>query len=174
MQTTVGNILLIATLVLAGLLMPARPLPANGDEKHDHSAKKSTHMQAMYALKDQIPQEYRIMERTPIVPDRQSLARGEELYARQCALCHGRAGHGDGPAAKGLATPPANFLDLEHSGIYGPGEKYWIIGNGSGETGMPAFPQIDLIDRWNLVNYIYDLQESKESESGHDHGHSSD
>jgi hypothetical protein len=36
-------------------------------------------------------------------------------------------------AAYVLKTPPANFLDHKHSAIYGPGEKYWIIGNGTGK-----------------------------------------
>ncbi|NIQ96369.1 MAG: cytochrome c [Desulfuromonadales bacterium] len=98
------------------------------------------------------------MERTPIVPDEESLARGRTLYMQQCASCHGKKGRGDGPAARALKTPPANFLDLEHSNIYGPGAKYWIIGHGTGETGMPAFAQIALKDRWHLVNFLLDLQ----------------
>jgi putative copper resistance protein D len=31
-----------------------------------------------------------------------SIARGAAVYAENCALCHGAAGHGDGPAAAGL------------------------------------------------------------------------
>lgn len=131
----------------------------------------SAHMQAMHALKKRIPEEYRIMNRTPISPNDQSLTRGEQVFSQQCANCHGKNGRGDGPAAKGLPTLPANFLDLEHSAIYGPGEKFWIIGNGSAETGMPAFPQIGLKDRWNLVNYIYKLQETKTMPHGSSHTH---
>lgn len=66
---------------------------------------------------------------------------------------------------------PANFLDREHSAIYGPGEKFWIIGNGSGETGMPAFPNLSLIDRWNLVNHIYQLQKDNAGMEKHEHNH---
>jgi mono/diheme cytochrome c family protein len=36
---------------------------------------------------------------------------GAQLYARDCALCHGPAGHGDGPSAAGLATKPADLAD---------------------------------------------------------------
>ena len=131
---------------------------ANGKSGHNHGHGMSAHMQAMYALKDKIPKDYQVMERTPITPDQESLQAGSEIFQRQCAVCHGDQGRGDGPASKGLTPKPANFLDREHSAIYGPGEKFWIIGNGSGETGMPAFPNLSLIDRWNLVNHIYKLQ----------------
>ncbi len=143
------------------------------NDQHEHGADDtmSDHMQAMYALKDEVPEEYSIMERTPISPDKDSLQRGEKLYQQQCAVCHGQNGRGDGPAASGMQSKPANFLDLEHSRIYGPGEKYWIVGNGSGATGMPAFSQISPADRWHLVNYILDLQKVTDDHSGHDHSH---
>ena len=134
---------------------------SHGDEKHDKEM--SSHMQAMYALKEQVPEDYRIMERTPIIPDKESLTGGAEFYRRLCAACHGEYGQGDGPAAAGLVIPPANFKDLEHSNIYGPGEKFWIIGNGSGEAAMPAFRQLNLINRWNIVNFIYELQKPSKS-----------
>ena len=40
-----------------------------------------------------------------------SLARGAELYRRECASCHGELGRGDGPAGKGLDPAPANLAD---------------------------------------------------------------
>ena len=136
-------------------------------EKKHHQADKgmSAHMKEMYALKDKIPEEYRIMERTPIVPDEESLQQGQKLYEQSCTVCHGKAGDGKGPAAAAMSTPPANFLDKKHSAIYGPGEKYWIIGTGSGKTGMPGFPKIDSIDRWHLVNYILHLQQEGAAET---------
>jgi len=133
---------------------------AHGTEEHHEEGKTSKHMQAMMAVKDNIPAEYQVMERTPIIPDKDSLDRGRQLYRQKCAVCHGEGGRGDGPVAKAMAPPPANFLDLDHSAIYGPGEKYWIIGNGSGETGMPAFNQIAIKDRWDLVNFILQLQKN--------------
>ena len=144
---------------------------ANGKKGHDHGHGMDPHMQAMYALKDKVPMDYQIMERTPINPDQESLQSGSAIFQRQCAVCHGEQGRGDGPAAKGMNQKPANFLDREHSAIYGPGEKFWIIGNGSGETGMPAFPNLSLIDRWNLVNHIYQLQKDNTGMEKHEHNH---
>jgi len=144
---------------------------ANGKKGHDHGHSVDPHMQAMYALKDKVPMDYQIMERTPIIPDQESLQNGSAIFQRQCAVCHGEQGRGDGPAAKGMNQKPANFLDREHSAIYGPGEKFWIIGNGSGETGMPAFSDLSLMDRWHLVNHIYLLQEGEPDKEKHEHHH---
>lgn len=144
---------------------------ANGKKGHDHGHSMDPHMQAMYALKDKVPMDYQIMERTPVIPDQESLQSGSALFQRQCAVCHGEQGQGDGPAAKGMNQKPANFLDRDHSAIYGPGEKFWIIGNGSGETGMPAFSDLSLMDRWHLVNHIYLLQGGESDKEKHDHHH---
>lgn len=143
---------------------------AHGKEKHQTDTRMSEHMKEMYALKDKIPEEYRIMERTPIIPSEISLEQGQTIYEQNCLVCHGEVGDGKGPAAAAMPTPPANFLDKKHSAIYGPGEKYWIIGNGSGKTGMPGFPQIEPIDRWHLVNYILHLQQNSTAETM-EHGH---
>jgi mono/diheme cytochrome c family protein len=148
----------VAVLALVLLLGSRTAAFAHGEE-HRHVEKPAGHMEAMYQVKAQIPEEYRVMDRTPVTPTKQSLAKGQELFLKQCAACHGQGGKGDGPAAAGLSTPPANFLDLEHSAIYGPGEKFWLIGNGSPATGMPGFAsQLVPLDRWHLVNYIVSLQ----------------
>jgi mono/diheme cytochrome c family protein len=81
-----------------------------------------------------------------------------------CAVCHGSGGRGDGPGAAGLKTPPADFLDFEHSAHYGSGEKYWIIAKGSKNLGMPAHPQVPPKDLWHMVNYIMALQNKVKSE----------
>lgn len=146
--------------------------PSLSHEKKHHKADKgmTDHMKEMYALKNEVPEEYRIMDRTPVTPAEESLQQGQVLYKKSCAFCHGKTGDGKGSAAAAMPTPPANFLDKKHSAIYGPGEKYWIIGNGSGKTGMPGFPKIAPLDRWHLVNYILHLQRegsTKEKESGH-------
>ena len=134
------------------------PLLAHGKKPHQTDTSMSDHMQAMQELKQAIPEEYRIMQRTPIIPDGKSLQQGQTQFQQNCVVCHGDTGDGKGPAASALQTPPANFLDKKHSAIYGPGEKFWIIGQGSGKTGMPGFSQLTLADRWHLVNYILSLQ----------------
>lgn len=131
---------------------------AHGNKTHGEETASSEHMQEMMALKKKVPEEYQIMERTPVFPDSSSLERGTQLYTESCASCHGKNGNGQGPLANSLPTPPANFLDKKYGDFYNPGEKYWIIGNGSQVTGMPAFGKLSPADRWHLVNYILSLQ----------------
>ena len=152
------EILLLLSILLFLLVISTSPLLANGKGQHHPDEGTSKHVQSMMAVKDGIPEEYRIMERTPIVPSEESLQQGSKLFLQNCSACHGEKGDGKGPAAAALKTSPANFLDKKHSAIYGPGEKYWIIGNGTGKTRMPAFSQFTPVDRWHLVNFILQLQ----------------
>jgi len=151
------EILHLLAILLLLLVISASPLLANGEGHHQPDEGTSEHMRSMMDTKKRVPDEYRIMERTPIPPSKKSLQQGRKLFLQNCSVCHGEKGNGKGPAAA-LKTPPANFLDKKHSAIYSPGEKYWIIGNGTGKTGMPAFSQFTPIDRWHLVNFILQLQ----------------
>ena len=150
--------------ILAILIMTAPQGLAHEKEHHHDDDMMSEHMQAMMAVKKEIPEEYRIMERTPVLPDEDSLQRGRELFLQNCKVCHGEKGDGQGPAAASMKTPPANFLDLDHSATYGPGEKFWIIGHGNSKTGMPPFPQLTPAERWDLVNHILFLQQGNPGE----------
>ncbi len=152
--------------LIVGWILLAATGSAMAHGKEDHATKSTMdkHMQTMMAAKEQVPEDYRIMERTPIIPDAESLALGAALYSESCAVCHGDKGDGKGPAAFALPTPPANFLDTHHSGMYNPGEKFWIIGNGSKGTGMPPFPGLSPADRWHVINYILSFQQSQSLE----------
>ncbi|MFI5059177.1 MAG: c-type cytochrome [Candidatus Acidiferrales bacterium] len=47
------------------------------------------------------------------VPIKQTAAySGEEMYGEYCAVCHGKAGKGDGPAASALKTAPTDLSTL--------------------------------------------------------------
>jgi mono/diheme cytochrome c family protein len=37
---------------------------------------------------------------------------GQEMYQEYCAVCHGKDGNGDGPAAPALKVPPADLTTL--------------------------------------------------------------
>jgi len=83
-----------------------------------------------------------------------SIARGSTLYEANCARCHGSEGHGDGLAARTLATRPAD-LASEHVLDHSDGDLYWWITHGISGTPMPAFNAIlDEPSRWDLVNFV--------------------
>ena len=85
--------------------------------------------------------------------------RGHQLYSeRGCAVCHGAAGRGDGPAAKRLDTPP---LDLSNVRSYRQGasqdEIAASIRNGSGA--MPAFRDLTGPEAADIAAWIVSLQQ---------------
>lgn len=52
------------------------------------------------------------LDRVAVARDvERDLSAGRELYGRQCAVCHGEHGQGDGPSAAGFATKPADLSD---------------------------------------------------------------
>lgn len=81
-------------------------------------------------------------------PDR---ARGAALYAQNCASCHGAAGNGLGPAARGLDPAPIAFTDAERARERSLFALYQVIGQGIDGTAMPSFSSLPADDRWALA-----------------------
>ena len=96
----------------------------------------------------------------PLAPDPASLALGEEMYARHCAVCHGPQGQGNGTIV-GQDKYPALAPNLTLPATVGrsDGYIYAIIRVGRGI--MPAYgPRTSHLERWAIVNYVRQLQQS--------------
>jgi mono/diheme cytochrome c family protein len=68
--------------------------------------------------------------------------RGQGLYARNCAVCHGPGGRGNGPAAQAQPKRPANFTDPQQ--MAGASEailRAKIVRGGMG-SGMPYWGRL--------------------------------
>ena len=94
----------------------------------------------------------------PVAPDEASLARGEVLFNRICAVCHGAAGVG---AQANIIEKYPLLVAYNLSGPvvagYSDGYIYGIMRVGRGL--MPPYGhQISHFDRWNIVNYVRVLQ----------------
>ena len=90
----------------------------------------------------------------PIPPTEESIARGAELYAKNCAVCHGVEGRGDGPIAATLEKQPAN-LHADHVQANSDGALFWIISHGRPDSPMPAWANIlSEEERWHIVNFL--------------------
>ena len=90
-----------------------------------------------------------------------SLERGAEIYDRYCTTCHGADGGGNGPVAGlpfgkgpfGLVLPIGGPMSVAKS--FSDGHIYTTISMGRGR--MPAYRRILPEDRWNVVNYVRQL-----------------
>lgn len=97
----------------------------------------------------------------PVAADLASLKRGEELYNRYCTTCHGADGGGNGPVAGppfgtgpfGLVLPIGGPMSVAKA--FTDGHIYTTISIGRGR--MPAYRRITSEDRWNLVNFLREM-----------------
>ncbi len=91
----------------------------------------------------------------PVPATPQSLARGHELFLARCAPCHGKEGHGGGPVSKFF--PPAPDLAYVKVRERSDGFVWGTISYG-GKAMPPAREGLTANDRWNLVNWVREIQ----------------
>ncbi len=88
----------------------------------------------------------------PIGKSPESLARGRQMYATHCLVCHGEQGRGDGPVGSKFVPQPME-LNLDYVQLQPDGQLFYTISHGS--LAMPFYRQaIPAEDRWHLVNFI--------------------
>ena len=87
-----------------------------------------------------------------------SIARGQAVFAADCASCHGAGGQGNGPSAAGMRVKPAD-LTAAHLWDHADGDLFWWIGHGieapNGGLAMPAFLAILTDDDlWAAIDFV--------------------
>jgi mono/diheme cytochrome c family protein len=109
-------------------------------------------------------------ESFPMGLSAQVLERGKERYDIYCAVCHDRAGNGNGMIAQRGFTRPPNFHNDESRGLRLKGIKislrdapvgyyFQVITHGFGA--MPKYSaQVPPRDRWAIIAYVRALQVS--------------
>lgn len=87
------------------------------------------------------------------------IERGRAAYVAECAECHGDAGTGDGPWARTHRGGSIPDLSAPHMDVHTDGEIYWWITHGIPSLDMPPLAaELDLDDRWAVVNYVRSLR----------------
>ena len=81
------------------------------------------------------------------------LARGEQIYAEQCAACHGANGDGKGPDSVGLDPPPIEFTDAARASERSVFALFQVIEQGLDGTSMRSFAELSPEDRWAVAFY---------------------
>jgi mono/diheme cytochrome c family protein len=64
---------------------------------------------------------------------------GAKIYARNCALCHGPKGKGNGPGAAGLNPKPRDHTDAAYMNSRTDEQLLDVIRNGKPGTGMAGW-----------------------------------
>lgn len=94
----------------------------------------------------------------------ESLNRGKWEYETYCLVCHGDAGHGDGPISSSVGGPFVGVRSLVNDTIArrSDGYLYGVVVHAPsmGRGLMPIYgDKIHGTDRWDLVNYVRSLQQ---------------
>ena len=86
----------------------------------------------------------------------EQLATGKEVYAQNCASCHGDQGKGEGPAAGALNPPPRNFVKADAQWTNGSSQLaiYNTLQNGIEGTSMASYSNLPEQELWALVHYV--------------------
>ena len=98
-----------------------------------------------------VPANFNSMK-NPIAQSVASTKTGLDLYTKNCASCHGKAGLGDGVKARSLKTFPGDFSKADFQGQT-DGDHFYKTKTGRGE--MPKYDgKLADNDIWNVVNYM--------------------
>ena len=96
-----------------------------------------------------VPREYRSLK-NPLTPSETNLNAARQIYADECAQCHGDRGKGDGPEARSHYPLPADLTDPKLLANVTDGEIFYQISEG--RRPMPSFKRrLTKDQRWRLV-----------------------
>jgi mono/diheme cytochrome c family protein len=98
----------------------------------------------------------------PVEPSPAALLRGQVLFQKHCASCHGPKGKGDGEAEPFAPEPAADLTRREVQDRLTDGEIFWKMTTGlrdGSDVIMPAVATRVPVeeDRWKLVLFVRSL-----------------
>lgn len=95
--------------------------------------------------------------KNPVASNPASITSGQQLYQKQCRMCHGATGKADTPAAKSLGA--SDLTDATWTRGSSDGELFVVIQEGAGpDYKMKGFKgKLSDQDAWHVVNYLRSL-----------------
>jgi mono/diheme cytochrome c family protein len=96
--------------------------------------------------------------KNPVQATSASVAKGKELFSKNCRFCHGADAKGDGPMAP-KDTHPSDLTDAKWDRGATDGEIFAVIQNGAGpKFDMKGYKsKLTDTDMWNIVNFLRSL-----------------
>ncbi len=104
-------------------------------------------------------------ENKKLTPTSEIFSLGKKIYQKQCSVCHGVAGQGDGAASYLLYPKPRDFTRNEFrlvstNDMQATDEDLFkTISQGMPGSSMPSWNHLSETERWALVYYIRGLAE---------------
>ncbi|MDF1499764.1 MAG: cytochrome c [Anaerolineales bacterium] len=141
------------------------------DAEADHEATEHDEDEAEHSDEEEggdhehleVPSEYEELD-NPFDGDPDAITSGADLYAINCATCHGLEGMGDGPAAAALDPKPAPLADADMMADMTDGYIFWRITEGGAmepfNSAMPSWKAMFSEQQiWQLVSFLRTLPE---------------
>ena len=96
--------------------------------------------------------------KNPVPSSPESIAKGKELFTKNCRFCHGADAKGNGPMAP-EGTHPSDLTDAAWDRGSTDGEIFLVIRDGAGpKMDMKGYKsKMSETDIWNVVNYLRSL-----------------
>lgn len=103
------------------------------------------------------PRATAVKMKNPVAADAGSIASGQQLYTKQCRMCHGTTGKADTAAAKKMGA--SDLTDKTWTRGASDGEVFVVIQEGAGpDFKMKGFKgRLSDQDTWHVVNYLRSL-----------------
>ena len=103
-----------------------------------------------------VPEDAKAVE-SPFPPDDDVISEGATLYQRNCLMCHGETGKGDGPAAARIEPAPPDITTAEAQDRMTDGEMFYKIT--VGKRPMREFEsKLEEDERWMVVHFLRTLR----------------
>ncbi len=97
----------------------------------------------------------------PWIPSNDLIARGEQLFADNCASCHGKEGKGDGPMAANLSPKPRDLIEGHWKSDGTRIGLYEVLAEGIKGTPMQSYSYMPSSDRWAMVHYVRSITKNQ-------------
>ncbi|PYQ76021.1 MAG: hypothetical protein DMG04_05365 [Acidobacteria bacterium] len=96
--------------------------------------------------------------KNPVPASPESIAKGKELFTKNCRFCHGADAKGNGPMAP-EGTHPSDLTDAKWDRGSTDGEIFLVIREGAGpKMDMKGYKsKMSETDVWNVVNFLRSL-----------------
>jgi mono/diheme cytochrome c family protein len=92
-----------------------------------------------------------------LLVSREARESGRALFLKNCAICHGESGAGDGPRSVGMIPAPRNLTIPPWPDDATAPRIYRSIRFGIAGTAMPSWKTLGDHQIWNLVAYVHSL-----------------
>lgn len=139
---------------------PAAATPSGAPAKGSPAASPAGSPAAGAADLDKLPGAAKWKgKKNPVASSPESIAKGKEIFTKNCATCHGDSGKGDGPAGVALDPKPRDFTAGDFK--YGNDDSNLMrtIMEGVPNTGMAAWDgRMDEKDAWTVIHYVKSLK----------------